>query len=408
MKRFISVFAIALSIFVISLPAHAQSRNGNDIGGILEEIFGGGRAPNQFPNPSNQSSIDNIPVDIHFDAGRNGLPGEAMLVVSAYAPPAPNVRRRGPKLIGETKLLLEDLGSPISIVIAAPSRVTNAIDHARIEAKIVDFDGNILMDADQDGEFRGYDAPIMELRRVGSSQPSSPQTAPSSGNIRFETVRGNVGINGSAPIARGGTLHVRILEDGLAGGGQTIVGEQQVDIDNVAAPYEFEIERTIMPGRENTPLVMEAWIEDWANRKTHATARPVSFTGSNTAYRLRLDSVTNSSQPAPQPYSSNIQSEARFNAFKGLPSGSVLFVELERPVTGRRPQLITQTRVPVDGRGGNIPFTLDNVNFDANLPTPILRARIEDTNGTILFSNPGGTPWTPNSTGIDLRASAYY
>jgi len=300
------------------------------------------------------------------------------------------------------------LNSPLSVVIAAPSRVTREIDFARIEAKIVDFDGNTLLKADKDGEFRGYDAPIMELKRVGFSNQPTSQNPTSSGNVKFETVRGNVGINGSVPNFRGGKLTVRLMEDGLAGGGQTIVGEKQIDIDNAQPPYEFEIDRTIMPGKENTPLVMEAWIEDWANRRTHATARPVTFTGSNTAYRLRLDPVGNSSQaPTPIPFG-NIQGEARFNAFKGLPAGSTLFIELERPVAGNRPQLITKTQVSLDGRSGNIPFILDNANVDPNLPTPNLRARIEDSNGTILFSNPGGTPWTTSSTGVDLRASAFY
>jgi hypothetical protein len=311
-------------------------------------------------------------------------------------------------LIGETKLLLDNLGSPISIVIAAPSRVTREIDFARITAKIVDFDGNILMEADQDGEFRGYDAPIMQLRRVGFTGQPTPQNPTPTGNVQFETVRGNVGINGSTPNFRGGTLVVRLVEDGLAGGGQTIVGEKQINIDGAPAPYEFEIERTIMPGSANTPLVLEAWIEDWADRKSHATARPVNFNGANTAYRLRLDPVSNGT-PTPIPYvPDTLQSEARFNAFKGLPSGATLIVELERPVPGNRPQLITHTRVPLDGRSGNIPFTLDGANLAPNLPAPIMRARIEDANGTILFSNPGGTPWTANSTGVDLRASAYY
>lgn len=408
MKSHIFIAVLLTSLLFFTLPAHVQSRGGNNIGGILEDIFGSGPTPNQYPNPTNQSSIDNIPIDIRFDAGRNGLPDEAMLVVSAYAPPDPNVRRRAPKLIGETKLLLEDLGSPIRIVIAAPSRVTNAIDFARIEAKIVDFDGNILYKTDQDGEFRGYDAPIMELRRVGSINQTSTQNPAPSGNVRFETVKGNVGINGSVPNTRGSTLTIRLMEGGLVGGNQTIVGEKQINLDGVSAPYEFEIERTVMPDSTNKPLVLEAWIEDWANRKSYETARPVDFTGANTVYRLRLEPVSNGYQSPIPHLPQSIQSEARFNAFKGLPAGSTLFIELERPVTRNRPELITQIRASLDGRSGDIPFILDSAKLDSNLPTPVLRARIENANGTILFSNPGGTPWTANSTSVDLRASANY
>ncbi|NNC37275.1 MAG: hypothetical protein EX271_02975 [Acidimicrobiales bacterium] len=408
MKPHIYAAILLAALISFTLPAQAQSRSGNDIGGILEDIFGSGRAPNQYPNPAQTSSIDTIPVDVVFDPGRNGLPEEATLVVSAYAPPAPNVRRRGPKLIGETKLLLDDLSPPLSVVIAAPSRVTQEIDFARIEAKIVDFDGNILYKADQDGEFRGYDAPIMDLRRVGFNSQPTTQPPTSAGNVQFETVRGNVGIDGPAPNFRGGMLTVRLVEDGPAIGGRTIVGEKQISIDGMSPPYEFDFERTIMPGNKNTPLVLEAWIEDWANRKTHETSRPVTFTGAGTAYRLRLGPVPIGYQVPTQPPAPAFQSEARFNAFKGLPAGSTLFVDLERPVTGSRPQLITQTQVSLDGRSGNIPFTLDGANLDPNLPTPILRARVEDANGTILFSNPGGTPWTPNSNSVELRASAYY
>jgi hypothetical protein len=77
-------------------------------------------------------------------------------------------------------------------------------------------------------------------------------------------------------------------------------------------------------------------------------------------------------------------------------------------VPGNRPELITKTQISLDGRSGDIPFRLDGVNLDPNQPAPVMRARIEDGNGNILFSNPGGTPWTPNNTKLDLRASAYY
>jgi uncharacterized lipoprotein YbaY len=406
MKLHIFILSLFLALMAFSPTASAQSGGNQDIGGIIDDIFNGRRqAPGQTGRFPAQNMIDNIPVEIRFDPGRRGLPDEAMLIVSAYAPPKSNVRRRAPLMIGETRLLLDGLDAPINLVIAAPSQVTQNIDYARIEARIVDFDGKTLYEMRDSGEYRGIAAPIMDLQPIGSGSSSAPVQA------GFETVSGSVDIAGGAPAFRGSTLVVRLVEDGLAGASNPVIaGEKRIDIDGLSAPFNFDLERELVPGRENEPLTFEVWIEDWANRKTHDLSQAVPYAGPTTSYRLRLNQLTGSAPAPSQTNAGTLQGEARFDAYKGLPAGSVLIVELERVYSGNRPQKITETQVLLDGMSGDIPFELpvSGSAFDPGLPTPILRARIEDKDGNLFFSNPGGTPWFEDSRNLILRASPRY
>jgi len=412
MKQLALFLALIASVFAFSPAVHAQSGGNQGINDILDDIFRGGRGqpPGQYPFPAGQTLIDNIPVEIQFDPGRNGLPDEAMLIITAYAAPAANVRRSRPLMLGETKLLLDGLSAPLNLVIAAPENVTRDIDYARIEAKIVDFNGNTILEARNSGEYRGYDAPVMQLDRTGSYTGSQPTTG--SGNIVFETVKGEVNINGPAPSFRGSTLVVQLVEDQLAGGAtKTIAGEKRINIDGKLPPFNFDIERTVMPGRQNIPLVVEAYIEDWANRKTHVPASVVPYNGATNTYNLVLREETGGVYaPAPATGQNLSQGLAKFNAHKGLPQGSILVVELERPVTGARPQFIKDVRISLDNQSGDIPFDLGlpASTFDPGLTTPLLRARIEDANGRIYFSNPGGTPWSQGANVVQLTASSTY
>jgi hypothetical protein len=413
MQRLAFVFMFIASVMAFSPTAMAQSGGNQGIGDILGDIFGGGRgqSPGQYPYPSQQTLIDNIPVEIQFDPGAQGLPDESMLVVTAYAAPAVNVRRSRPLMLGETRLLLNGLNAPLNVVIAAPENVTRDIDYARVEAKIVDMNGNLLMESRQDGEYRGYDAPVMRLDRIGSST-TPPQTTTGTNTVGFETVRGSIDLNGPSPAFRGSTLVVRLVEDGLAGGAsQTIAGEKRIDIDGRSAPFDFDFERPVMPGRQNIPLVFEAWIEDWAARKTHSLAGPTPYSGPATSYRLTLsEAVSGQYVPTPTTSQNLSQGLVRFDAFKGLASGSVLIVELERPNQTSRPFLIKEERIALDNKTGDIPFDLklSSATFDPGLPTPVLRARIEDGNGVIYFSNPGGTPWSQGASVVELAPSPTY
>ncbi len=412
---FVLAALIALTSFSFAPSASAQQ----DIGGIIDEIFKGQRrAPDQrFPDrrQNEQSSIDNIPVEVRFDVDSRGLPAESMLIVSAYAPPPPNVRRSSPLMIGETRLLLSGLESPVNLVIAAPSKITSEIDHARIEAKIVDHNGNLVFELKNSGEYRGYDAPVLRLTRFGET--ATPPRDPN--DFSSETVRGTVRINGVAPQFTGSVLNVRLIEDGLAGGtSRVIVGETRQVLDRKTAPFEFELTRAINPNTANTPLAFEVWIEDWAGRKTHVTPSPITFNGSATHYRFSLDEISSTpisgqtypTPPTQTPAMRPINGTAKFDAFKGLPSGSILTAELERVYTSGRPTQIATTRVSLDGLSGDVPFIIDapETAFDPRLPAPVLRVRIEDKDGKLFFSNPGGTVMTQGANTIDLRAAAGY
>ncbi len=441
----IKTIVIALFSFVVfAAPvAHAQQ----DIGDIIDEIFKGG----QFPKPGQerlpQGRIDNIPVEIRFDAGPDGLPPEAMLIVTAYAPPPPNVRRSSPLMLGQTRLLMSDLTSPLQIIIAAPSRITQDLDYARIEAKIVDINNAVIYELPFPGKFNGYEAPVLNLVAIGAPTAPTPQQPKS---LSSETVRGTVKLNGKAPKFAGSNLVVRLVEDGLAGGASNMIfGESRQVLDGKKAPFAFEFKHVIDKTRTASPLALEVWIEDWAGRKTHVTPAPIPYNGPKTKYRIRLDAIgplpynplpkntlpkpvtpkpiakpkpapkpvtrpkpTTRPKPAPAPISvkQTINGEARFNAYKGLPKGSVLIAVLESTGQSARPTILASTRVFLDGLSGDVAFklTANSVDIAPNKPTPVLRVRIESQDGTLFFSNPGGTRLVPGFNAVNLRQSPNY
>ena len=160
--------------------------------------------------------------------------------------------------------------------------MTQNIDYARIEAKIVDHLGNTLYELRNSGKYRGAEAPILTLDRIGSaSQTPNPPTQNSN-------VYGTVDLGGSTPQFRGSTLVVRLLEDGLAGGqGQLIVGKTRLSLDGKTAPFNFSF-KLADQSDSLTPMVLEAWIEDWAGRKTYTLPQPMQYNGSGISYRLPL------------------------------------------------------------------------------------------------------------------------
>jgi len=447
-----------LSLFIFTAPAaHAQQ----DIGGIIDEIFKGG----QFPKPGEeerrdrqsdrQGRIDNIPVEIRFETSEYGLPAEAMLIVSAYAPPPPNVRRSAPLMLGQTRLLMSGLTSPTQIIIAAPSSITQDLDHARIEAKIVDVNGTIIYELPFPGKYEGYEAPVLNLEPVGefaANMPPPTKPISNSGSLSSETVRGTVKLNGKAPKFAGSNLVVRLVEDGLAGGtSNMIAGETRQILDGKRTPFEFELERVMDSTRADTPLALEVWIEDWAGRKTHVTPAPIPYNSPDTKYRIRLDAIgplpynplprntiprpvtpkpatpkpVVKPKPIPKPVirpkpvvrptlpvntKQIINGEARFNADKGLPKGAVLIAVLERTDHTSRPTTLASTRVFLDGLSGDVAFklTANSFDIDPSLPTPVLRVRIESKDGTLFFSNPGGTRLAQGFNAVNLRKSPNY
>ncbi len=426
-----------------------------DIGDIIDEIFKGGKLPDpDFPNKDyplpeqgQQGRIDNIPVEIRFNTGADGLPAESMLIVTAYAPPPPNVRRSSPLMLGQTRLLLSDMPAPLKIIVAAPSSLTQELDYARIEAKITDVNGAVIYELKQPGTYNGYEAAVLNLTRIGEF---TAQTSPEPSGLSSETVRGSVKLNGRAPKFSGSNLIVRLIEDGLAGGNSSnISGESRQILDGKSAPFAFEFERVMDKSSSKVPLALEVWIEDWAGRKTHVTPAPIPYNGPDTKYRIRLDAIgplpynplprnipaptpkpkpTTKPKtkpkpqpvarpkpivkplPAPIPLTQTINGEARFNAVKGLPKGSMLIVELERLNNGARPALLASTRVFLDGLSGDVSFRLkvNSADIASALSTPRLRLRLEDKNGKLFFSNPGGTALQQGFNVVKLTTSPNY
>ncbi|HHI88866.1 MAG TPA: hypothetical protein ENK01_02840 [Hellea balneolensis] len=167
------------------------------------------------------------------------------------------------------------------------------------------------------------------------------------------------------------------------------------------------------------PLVFKAWITDWAGRKILELPAPVPYTGSNFDYHLVLEgahgiaspnpSVTGPTSP-PLSGATRIEGQISFNAYKGLPVGSQILIDLERQDYRALPAQIASQRLSVTGTQGPVNFTLDvkRADLDPKLPAPSLRVRIIDTRGRILFSNPGGTPLKTGRNHINLRPSPNY
>ncbi len=404
-------------IFTLSTPAHAQ----RDIGDVLGGIFGSGPVQGQ-PLPG---QIETIPVDVRYDFKDvyPGLPPEASLIVTAYAPPPANVRRTHPLMIGETRLLLSDLKPPLQVVIAAPSSVTRDIPYARIEARIVDGEGHVLLEATRSGEYRGRRPARMVLDKhpnttQGSVPPQTPRNPQAPPNpVRMQTLHGSAIINGRTPDLRGATLIVQLVEDSLAGGTkQTIYGEKRVALDRKTPPFNFEILTSSNGKAATPPKILKAWITDWAGRKILELPSPVPYTGPNFDYHLVFEAAHGVASPNPSPVPTPngatlpVQGRVEFNAWKGLPAGSQLLIDLERMDYRALPAQIASKRLPVDARTGTLDFTLDvpRTDMDPNLPTPRLRVRIIDPAGRILFSNPGGTPVQNGLNTIKLRAAPNY
>ena len=126
---------------------------------------------------------------------------------------------------------------------------------------------------------------------------------------QIETVRGAVDILGNTPVYRGAKLIVQLVEDDLAGGGKrTIIGSSSADLDQKAPPYEFSFERAIDPARKHIPLVFEAWVEDWAGRKTHTMPQPVPLQTGMPSPRLKLEPISVTGHPlCPDPGTAKYQ-----------------------------------------------------------------------------------------------------
>lgn len=412
-KRLATLWIFILGAILLADSALAQSRQSDpDLGGILEDILGGKPYPGA-PAPFS-GHIENIPVLVKFDQGQDRLPDDAMIVVTAYAPPRANERRAAPLMLGESKILLRGLNAPLRLVIAVPASETHDIDYANINAKIIDGTGTPLFGAPEYVQYRGVDQAVIRLR----DQRTTTRPYPDENLVKFETVKGQVSLPMETMLMRGSNLVVRLVEDSeLAGGtSQLIAGEAHMVLDGKSSPYTFKFTRPINSKTANAPLVFDAWIEDWAGRKTLILPKPVRFNGGGRYYDLALVHTVNADpptnpEPRPLPAISNrIKGEARFDAYKGLPPGSVMIVELERQDYSARPARLATRRIPLDGLSGYVPFdfTTEEPDIYTQNPKPRIRIRIEDKTGRIYFSNPGGQELKQGFNPVQLRAAPNY
>ncbi len=408
MTRFILLLLVAIGLS--ANPAYA--RQGSGFPDILGDIFGGKpQAP--YGAQSGMTYIENIPVQLTFDARPDLLPPEATLVLTAIAPPPANVRRAKPLVMGETRLLISRLAPPLSLVIAVPSDLAREIEYARIEAKIVDANGNTAFRLENSAEYRGGEPPFLELiptgafsvpapippqvpprglppRKPGTGGPMAPYTPPS-----INVIKASVELPPGAAMSRGSVLVLQVTENDLAGGfGASVVHEKRIDIDQKQAPFSAKL---IVPtGQDGTLEQPElvAWIEDWAGRKTFVRVRPVAIPASGEVV-LRLDPILTGQQAlppevqdyvAPPGVNVTLTGTAEFDAYKGLPAGALLTVSLRDP--GDYTNVITSTSYNLNGLSGYVDFDMevDAVEIENRKPAPIITAEITDNRGTVLFS----------------------
>ena len=373
---------------------------------ILDDIFGG-NTQQQQGNPYGQTPaglvyIENIPIQVGFDSRGGALSPEAVLIVTAIAPPPPNVRRASPLVMGETRLLISRLTSPLQMVVAVPSDMAREVDYARIEARIVDINGVETHRLQDNIQYSGGQPPFLNLIAVNSSggaapvytppapqSPNQPYSPPSGANIS-----GTVSIPAGTEPKRGASLVLELRENGLAGGTSgNIVQTKRIDIDQIAPPYEFALPLPADSNSLESPD-LTIWIEDWAGRKTHVLARPVPVEKTLTPIHITLDAMVTGQDAAdptrqyvpPAGVTRTIAGEAQFDAFKGLPAGSILTVRLRNGE--RLDETLASKDISLDGLSGYVRYSLpvELMTIQGRRAAPLIDAVLTDNNGRTLFT----------------------
>ena len=176
-----------------------------------------------------------------------------------------------------------------------------------------------------------------------------------------------------------------------------IKGETRVQIDGQKPPFKFTLEYGVPENGFKMPLTLSAFITDWAGRKTHVMAKAVDYNGPDFDYRLKLDAFRQGGDVANFQFSdpvaasqTEIKGQALFDAYKGLPHGSYLQVRLRSPLgRNNQPRDIATTALGLDGLAGNVDFsiTAPSVNFDPELPVPMMDLAIMNPSGNALFKS---------------------
>ena len=377
------------------VPPPQPDNPNSDITHIIRNILGETQIP--FPNPPGADplqsiGIENIPISITLPDSAE-YEGE-WLVVSAYAPPAPHRPNASGELLGETRLLLRGLTPPFNVIIAAPKAIISQLEHVKIRGKIENQNGEAVLVTAQEGYYRGFDPVSMVLSPKQTSLGAPPPDA----ITKIEQTRGQVSISNPGDMFRGSVLTVQLSETGLVGGNQNALkGEARLDIDGQRAPFKFTLDYGVPQNGFKMPLTLSAFITDWAGRKTHVMAKPLDFNGPNYDYRLQLDSFKQGQEVANFQYSNpetetqtKIRGQAVFNAYKGLARDSYLKIRLLSQLgPNGQPREISKTSLNLNGLSGNIDFTASapSVNFDPELPAPLLDVSIVNASGNVVFDS---------------------
>ena len=385
--KFLSLIIVLIFTSAISLPCYAQYE---DLGEILEEIIKQG-TPSQTPIYGG-AAIETIPVTIRFDVP-DSLDNH-MIILSAHTPKDPSGKTTKTQLLGQNRLLMNGLESPLQLIIAVPETVTENLTFARITAEIRDENNNRVMINEREALYRGTDPSELTLIATDKSFTNTPIPAISG----LEIINGEVSIRDKRHIPNGGTLTIQLLETGLVGGTSiTIAAEKTIYLDRDYPPYKFTLDRGLTEDQQNTPLSLKAWITDWAGRKTHVLRTPIPYNGPDSDYKLTLDAITQGINtdagrhldPALMAQTI-IAGDAVYDPNNGIPGGARLKATLSKSVGAfGENRVLSQQTIIVGQQGNRIPFSLAaaSTNFDPFIPAPILKLEITDTRGNIYYDS---------------------
>lgn len=382
-----------LAIFVILTASLSTTSNAQfeDLSGIIEDIIKGSQIPNQS-SIDGETAIETITVTLHYNVP---IPlDQHMITLSAYAPSDPAGKSKKAQLLGQTRLMMNGLSSPLKLGLPVPRAMQQNLSFIRITAEIRDENNARVMLNEREGLYRGNDLP--ELTLLSTLSAAQINEAPQISGL--EIINGDVFIRDKTQVPRDGQLTVQLLENALAGSNTiAVAAEKMIQLDQTYPPYSFFLERGLVAGKVQTPLSLKSWITDWAGRKTHIIREPVAYNGAEIHYKLVLDALSQGANTArgqrldPSLMAQTvIYGEAVFDPSNGIPSGAQLKATLSRSVGafGENPTLTSQSTI-LHSQDTRIPFSLStaSTHFDPFIPAPILKLEIVDSRGNIFYDS---------------------
>lgn len=392
------VFLLLLTLCA-AMPAHAQIGS-PEVERILRDIIA--KAPTGSFPPATAPQIQAVPVTVDFDMTSDIADG--WLTVTALGRDGQNLSVS--PVLGEVKILLSTLTAPITVTIPVPRDMASAQSQIRVTGRVETRNAQPALRAATDALYNSTGPAMLRLTRP----QSLPQSTPSAPRLsRLEIANGTVTLAGSQTVFDGAQLTVQLVEAGLAGGTQTLVkGETIITVPHGADSAAFALSYGVPEGGFRQPLALTAWISDWAERKTHVMPGRIDYKGPDIAYSLRLDALRQGAEVAefeidrrpdvgvipPDNTAPDaalaVQTRAIFPAYRGLPQGSLLTVELVQNSGGGESVLSRADRL-LDGLSGDIDVSLPPVQIVADRDTLSLRARITTVDGTPLFTLAGAS-----------------